>query len=156
MREVAGNIWELAQPGDCVGITTNGYFSPQTGKAVMGRGVALQAAQRYPNLPYVLGHFLKYGRGNSVRFVPGGQFGLFMFPVKHHWKERADLDLIDKSCRELHPALVEFPDCERTYWLPRPGCGNGSRDWETEVKPILMKHFEHRDNLIVVSLPEGF
>lgn len=59
---------------------------------------------------------------------------LASFPVKRHWREKADLELIERSARQL----VEIVE-NRSYAaavLPRPGCGNGSLSWEA-VRPVL-------------------
>ena len=45
MKEVTGNIWDY--PADIVCITTNGSTT-RNGSAVMGKGIALQAKERYP------------------------------------------------------------------------------------------------------------
>ena len=129
-REAYGNIWDM--DGDAICITTNGYIK-NNGEAVMGRGVALEAKQRFPDLAWQLG--LKIDEfGNHVQLIHLNPF-LYSFPVKHNWWERAELDLIERSAHELmsHIQSARFEH----VLLPRPGCGNGGRDWETEVKPIL-------------------
>lgn len=131
MIEIEGNIWNIKSDWKC--ITTNGRVS-YDGTAVMGRGVALQAKQRYPELPRILGkHIKEFGN------VPGllsytGQFSIWSFPVKHHWKEKADLNLIMRSVDLISQAADKFR-CNDII-IPRPGCGNGQLTWE-QVKPIV-------------------
>lgn len=56
-----GNLWNYAGKVDAICITTNGVTNTQ-GKAVMGRGCAKQATDRYPGIAYKLGKFIKeYG-----------------------------------------------------------------------------------------------
>lgn len=131
MIEIKGNIWEVK--ADCKCITTNGYIK-SNGEAVMGRGVALQAKQRYPELPAILaGHIRAYGNTPGL-LIYTGQFSICSFPVKHNWKEKADLDLINKSC------VLMLNKSDIFKWnkiiIPRPGCGNGQLDWK-DVKPIV-------------------
>ena len=64
MLEEKGNLWEL--DGDARCITTNGTIK-NDGRAVMGRGVALQAATLYPTLSLELGQFLN-DYGNVLAF----------------------------------------------------------------------------------------
>lgn len=49
MKEAQGDLWTLPAEFRC--ITTNGIWSKNTGEAVMGAGVALDAKRRYPDLP---------------------------------------------------------------------------------------------------------
>lgn len=128
MREVRGDLWELAPEMGAVCITTNGYVK-KNGEAVMGRGCALEAAQRFPSLPALLGEHLQLA-GNHVYVVyVKHEYDLVTFPVKHHWRQRASLDLIIRSANEL----VALADPKRMGWetilLPRPGCGNGGLSW---------------------------
>ena len=142
MKELTGDIWDYYDKGNWVVITTNGFVK-KNGEAVMGRGVAQQAKQRYPDLPKRLGDCLR-ALGNHVTLQPS--CGLLTFPVKHNWWEKADLELIEQSCKELRDmASVLKP----LIYLVRPGCSNGKRDWLTEVKPILEKYLD--DRFVVVE-----
>jgi hypothetical protein len=148
MIELAGNIWDLAQtpwPGAAtyIGITTNGYVK-KNGEAVMGRGVALQAKQRYPGLPEELGREITL-RGNRVFFWHSKH--LFNFPVKVTWDQPAKLDLIAESAATL--ATCARANGQIRFLLPRPGCGNGGLKW-VAVKPLLIGL---PDNVVIVSLP---
>jgi hypothetical protein len=116
----------------------------------MGRGVALEATQRFPGIRFQLGQLIET-KGNVVSYIdywapfsPASSkrgHHLVSFPVKHHWAEPADLQLINQSCIQL-VALLDSPKFRAlvksygTVVIPRPGCGNGKRDWEKEVKPI--------------------
>ena len=52
MKEVKGDIWK--SDCDIIAITTNGVVK-KNGELVMGRGIASQAKQRYPDIPKILG-----------------------------------------------------------------------------------------------------
>lgn len=126
-------------------IPTNGAVRAD-GVCVMGRGLAKQAAERYSEFPYYLGHEIKLF-GNHVYLDRCRK--MFSFPVKHHWSEPADLKLIARSVEELkelcrHSSLSIL---KTKIYLPRVGCGNGGRDWK-EVKPILRSL---SDDFIVVQ-----
>lgn len=144
------NLWDCDAPHVLLCITTNGYVKGN-GEAVMGRGCALQAKTRYPDLPELLGANIKL-TGNITRiFEPGvtpdlkGQ--LCSFPVKENWWEEADLELIEKSAKDL-VGLTNYFGFARVY-LPRPGCGNGKLDWDTQVRPILEPLLD--DRFIIVD-----
>lgn len=129
MIEITGNIWK--QSCDYRIITTNGYVK-SNGWAVMGRGVALQAARRFSNLPQELGLRIK-SFGNDVHLF--SDFNIITFPVKHNWYEIASISLIQKSTHQLI-VLIKTLGEDKIYCMTRPGCNNGRLKWE-DVKPII-------------------
>lgn len=62
MVEKQGDLW--TQSVDAICITTNGFVRGN-GMAVMGAGLAKQAAQRYPGIEFTLGYQIHQG-GNHV------------------------------------------------------------------------------------------
>ncbi len=154
MKEITGNIWNFHGKGNWIVITTNGNVKTN-GEAVMGKGIALQAKQRYPELPTELGLLL---REESPFWVfPFSKYKLFTFPTKHNWWEKSDVELIRQSVVRLE-ALSSFfsisPYTELNdvfpLYLVRLGCSNGQLDWE-DVKPVLEKYLD--DRFIVVERP---
>jgi hypothetical protein len=146
MLEANGDLWVL--PADARCITTNGYVKAD-GAAVMGRGCALEARERFPGVDMLLGHRITKA-GNHVHILPvdtRARWELVSFPVKHHWREKADLDLIARSCAEL-TELIEGEGWERVL-LPRPGCGNGQLSWEGEVRPLISYLLD--DRVVVID-----
>lgn len=166
MKELRINIWDVYDTGGVICITTNGYVR-YNGDAVMGRGTARQAAQRWRMLPQILGNLIK-ANGDIVQLI---RPRLLSFPVKptkgiatnqnvtQHWCHRypsgsivpgwamkASLSLIKDSLRQLD-TLRQQHNWKNVY-LPRPGCGAGELDWESQVKPLCEKH---GDWLIVVN-----
>jgi len=136
MREDMGNLWTY--PANAIVITTNGFVK-KNGEAVMGRGCAREAAIRYPDLPEKLGNSLNIS-GNKV-FHFWIREHILTMPVKHNWWEKADIELIKESAKQLieHADGWDF----KTIVCPRPGCGNGQLDWE-DVKPILSEIWDDR------------
>lgn len=155
MIEVRGDLWKLsavaaepAKPGHCLRlIATNGQ-TRRDGAAVMGRGCAQQARDMLPGIDYKLGELLrKYGnRPFRLTSLEDGSH-LCTFPVKHHWKEAADLDLIERSALQLVELVDRFE--YQTVFLPRPGCGNGQLSYE-QVRPVLEKILTG-DGFVIVS-----
>ena len=158
------NLWHIDKV-DAIGITTNGFVKCN-GCAVMGRGIALQAKQRYPGIDRRLGELLRQN-GNHVQIV-WEKPTIFSFPVKPasfkcrsldeivshaRYKYRigdvvpgflsvARLDIIERSAREL----VELSD--KMGWmrvaLNFPGIGAGelkTDDVKKVVEPILDNRF---------------
>lgn len=146
MIEVSGNLWTY--PADVRVITTNGFVK-NDGRAVMGRGCALEAAHRWPDLPKLLGRAI-LDHGNHVQLMPAssGILNLYTFPVKHNWWETADLDLILRSAHELVACVQDGLEALNiVVVIPRPGCGNGNLSWR-DVQPILADVLDDRFHVI--------
>jgi hypothetical protein len=144
MIEVCGDIWDYLGKG-VIAITTSGSVA-RSGRAVMGRGVASQAAVRFPDLPERLGLLV----GQSGNHVHDLGADIVSFPVEATAWECPDLRLISRSARELR----ELAD--RAGWqtvvVPRPGCGGGGLNWR-DVQPLLEECFD--DRFVVISAPAG-
>lgn len=134
MIEVYGNLWDF--PGiKC--ITTNGTIN-RFGEAVMGRGCALEAKKKYPLLAKELAESIRQD-GNNVHVF--SKYPLITFPVKHHWSDKADIELIKRSAIQLLGFSIMSDNPNEDIYLPRPGCGNGHLQWEDVklvIKPILI------------------
>ena len=151
MTERQVDIWEAARNADAVVITTNGSIKSNRA-AVMGRGVALEAKEKWPRLPHMLGQWLHLSdrAGPHLFVVPprslsNQPFAIVCFPVKFEWKMHAAPVLVARSLKELVDSAEMF-DWKRIV-LPRPGCGNGGLDWDRDVKPLCA---ELDDRFLVV------
>jgi len=148
MTEDLVDLWSFgADACDARCITTNGFIKTD-GRAVMGRGVALEACQRYIALRAIQGRALQTFGNVPTILLPDHRPVLVSFPVKHHWKEWADLALIAESARRL--VILANEQRWQRIVLPRPGCHNGHRSWEREVRSILRPMLD--DRFTVVSL----
>lgn len=142
MKEATGDLWAAHKKGNPICITTNGMVR-KDGACVMGRGIALQAAERWPAFPFKVGNSIR-AWGNHVQYFQ--EYNVFIFPVKHHWKDAADLALIRRSAEELKKQALK---CWDYIYLPRAGCGNGRLDWK-DVKPVLAEILD--DRFVVMQL----
>lgn len=150
MREVTGNLWFYQATVKV--ITTNGFVK-KNGECVMGRGCAKEARDMFPGVATLLGTLLTC-HGNHVHTLGsheepkngGGYFELLSFPVKHRWNEDADPQLIVQSAAEL-AAYVDAKYPNAVVVMPRPGCGNGSLNWE-DVKPLIEPILDDRFHII--------
>lgn len=136
MFEAVGDIWEQADLGAIIVITTNGSRT-RDGRAIFGRGVARQAAERFPGLADRLGRLLA-DQGNHV-FDLG--HGVVSFPVEETPWSLPDLRIIARSAQELRQ-LADDSGWQQIV-VPRPGCGGGGLAWQ-EVKPLLEAYFDDR------------
>jgi hypothetical protein len=141
--EVIGDLW--THPADARCVTTNGFVK-SNGAAVMGRGCAKQAMEMFPGIEFSLGQAIET-HGNHVNWiwVASDTPPILSFPVKHHWRERASLELIHQSAVEL---VVEADKQGfRTVVLPKPGCGNGNLLWH-DVRAVIYDILDDRFQVI--------
>lgn len=115
-------MWDVFHDTDVFMITTN-PIRRTDGAVVMGRGIALEAKTRYPQLPYDFGYNLeRYGN----KFV--GKIGeydgtpIWYFMVKDNWKYDADFGIISSS---IWTMKEHFKDSNKHIDLNFPGIGNG-------------------------------
>ncbi len=143
MKEIKGNIWDFHKKGHWIVITTNGTVKAN-GEAVMGRGIALQAKRRYPDIPKLLGENIRKYGNRPYQLFP---YRVITLPVKFHWRTKADLNLIREGLIQISDILFHFG--HKKVYMVRPGCGNGQLDWE-DVKPVLERFLG--DRFVIVHI----
>lgn len=133
-----GDMWSVFGKTDHFIITTNPIVR-KDGACVMGRGIAKQFAERYPQGPIDLGDEIKMHQNLGYELTYGvfGYYdnqGVYFFMVKDHWANKAKLRIIRDSAHHLKNAALGRPN-ER-YDLNFPGIGNGGLTRE-EVLPMI-------------------
>jgi hypothetical protein len=161
LKEAIIDLWDLCGRVDVMCITTNGTMK-KNGRAVMGRGCALEARTRFRDIDLHLGqliqeggnvpHFLGYVTAHKTFHLAGAEAELigfrhsqlWSFPVKHTWNQKADLQLIRWSAHLLREAMG---DSDVEVAIPRPGCGCGNLEWP-EVRWALSTLLDNRFTII--------
>jgi hypothetical protein len=134
MHEERGrNLWDFHATGAWIVIPTNLGWR-RNGTNVMGRGLALQAAQRYPDLPREYGQWCQ-NRGylDLVIWNTGEDKHLIMAPSKPldsenphlSWQQPADPELVKRSLTEIYDFACTHAE---DFGLPLLGTGNGGLD----------------------------
>lgn len=147
-RLAYGNMWSIWPKADLFLITTNGTVK-NNGALVMGAGIAKQAKQKWPKLPFVLGAAIKKYKGEPYHILVSPEYPknkLGCFQVKHHWADNADLGLIEQGVRSLNWWSTQHND--PNIHLNFPGIGNGKLNIDS-VWPIV-KHLQ--DNVVLWQL----
>lgn len=131
-----GNMLNHLDECDYACITTNSMVK-KDGRLVMGRGIAQQVRDSFPDIDLDFGKTIsmftkKLPKYNIIKCQTYKKF--IAFQVKYHWADKADLDLINNSCHTL-VQLSEF-EKGKTFFLNFPGIGNGQLSRE-EVLPIV-------------------
>lgn len=141
-----GNIFDsnkdvLVNPINCVG--------------VMGKGLALDFKNKYPNM------FLKYKEACSQgKVIPGklyyyiqdGKVKVLNFPTKNHWRNNSEisyiisgLDYFKKYYSKMKIESIAFPAL---------GCGNGKLNWDT-IGPLMYEKLKYIPIDIEIYAPFG-
>jgi hypothetical protein len=124
MRTLHGDLWSADATWRI--IPTN-LCVRCDGTAVMGAGVALQAARRSPNLSAALGKTIRNTHIWTHALVfhfPA--YALTWLPTKTDWRLPSDLGLIDRGLRQFVADLPSLPEAAPSpIALPLLGCGLG-------------------------------
>jgi hypothetical protein len=148
MKTYTGNIWDL-YPTHVIVITTNLTLNSE-GSNIMGKGLALQAKQRFKALPKFYGSWLR-GQTTLSGIITAraeeplyaARFNVICFPTKYHWRQPSDLRLIEQNCNWLVNFLWQNPDNKVALTIIGTGAGRLSK---TQVLPLLEKYFGRADN----------
>lgn len=150
MLEAEGDIWKLSGAKDAIVIPTNIGWRDRDGRAVMGAGLARDAARRFPALAVMYGKECQEQRERTpitvYRMNSAWCLALVLFPVKPllqgkpylSWQQPASVELIKAHLPALE-AIGSWPELqEGKIYVPSLGCGNGQLD-EEDVLPLLQK-----------------
>ena len=132
-------VQALVNPVNCVG--------------VMGKGLALQFKEAYPE------NFYEYKKACNEKIVqPGKMFTvatnnlvnpqyIINFPTKRHWKDNSRLDDIKLGLIALTIKIKQLNII--SIAIPPLGCGNGGLSWNV-VKSLIESAFEQMESTQVI------
>ena len=135
LKYVRGNIFcseceVLVNPVNCVG--------------VMGKGLALEFKQKYPDMfkSYQEVCKTKALRLGCPMFVKGADKSIVLFPTKYHWKEKSKIEAVKEGLEVFVRGHKKLGI--KSVAFPKLGCGLGGLDWE-EVRPIMEYYLSNLD-----------
>lgn len=117
---------------------------------VMGKGIALEFKNKYQAM---FDEYKNVCRRHEL--LHGGDLWLYdyvdvfiprkilCFATKEHWRNPSKIEWIERG-------LQQFVN-KYKYWnitsiaFPKLGCNNGGLNWETQVKPLMIKYLEPLD-----------
>lgn len=120
---------------------------------VMGKGIALQFKQAYPQM------FQEYVKAYKESKLEIGKMHIYQsdelvgpkyiinFPTKQHWRAPSKIEFIEKGLVDLVKVLDELNI--GSIAIPPLGCGNGGLEWK-QVQPLIVNAFKDKD--IIVNL----
>ena len=149
---VGTDVWELHEDGFWVLVPTN-MRRKKDGSAVMGAGLAKDAALRYPGLAAPYGRAL--GAGCPMMAFPSWR--LLLGPTKDDWRLPAKMGLVEQLLDRVAEWCRTHPG--EAVVVAAPGCGRGGlgygpvRDavvwrlaaYRVVLLPPLAAHVRHPD-----------
>ena len=147
MQYRSGDIWDLAKGCQGIVVVPTNTTIRKDGKAVMGAGMAKDAAERFPALSQKLATHIN--RWHERLYVDQD---VICLPTKRDWQQPSTIELVEQGCRELVELDRLFTMCsyKRLILLPKLGCGLGSLNWERQVRPVVDALLES-ERFILVS-----
>lgn len=136
-----GDMWSVFGKTDFFCITTNPVIR-KDGAVVMGRGIAKQMRDRFPDFAKHFGTRITEFRTEHeaaagphiLHLGPWDNQVCVAFMVKSHWADNADPEIIKESARVLGGLAKDNPKWR--FDLNFPGIGNGKLARE-DVLPLL-------------------
>ena len=114
--------------------------NPVNTVGVMGAGLALQFANKYPEMLNEYKLKCKDGTiGKGYLTKARGQL-IWQFPTKTHWINDSDYKQIINNM-EFFAEKVNESKFTGSIAFPRLGCGLGGLDWKS-VKQIILENFD--------------
>ncbi|HYP02286.1 MAG TPA: macro domain-containing protein [Pyrinomonadaceae bacterium] len=125
---------------------------------VMGKGIALQFKQAYPENYEAYRKACEHGEvqpGKMFVFITGQLYPRYIinFPTKRHWKGKARI-------KDIESGLADLIDVVRrreikSIAVPPLGCGNGGLRW-SDVRPLIEAAFAELPGVrVLLHAPDG-
>lgn len=134
------------------------YVNTVNTVGVMGKGIALQFKQAFPDV------FKQYAKDCKSGDVQVGKMHvvpvegltnpkhIINFPTKEHWRNPSSLCYIQDGLKDLVQVIQTLGI--NSIALPPLGCGNGGLDWSI-VRPLIIEALEPLSIDIHLYEPEG-
>jgi O-acetyl-ADP-ribose deacetylase (regulator of RNase III) len=131
----------LAKTGDIFDSQAHTLVNTVNCKGVMGKGLALEFARRYPDMYHeyreiCARHALRPG---ILHLYKNSHPWILNFPTKDHWRSPSRIDYIRNGLQFFVEHYSEWRVDSIAF--PRLGCGNGGLAW-SEVEPIMLEYLD--------------
>lgn len=134
MRFVTGNL--LSAPTQALVNTVNTV-------GVMGKGIALQFKEKFPDNFKVYEKLSRAGQMKIGKMLAvkentlEGERIIVNFPTKTEWFKKSQYSYIEEGLKDLVRVIDEYEI--KSIAIPPLGCGNGGLKWD-KVKTLLEKY----------------
>lgn len=133
--ERTGSIWDSGCQATVITVNTVG---------VMGKGIALEAKQRFPHIfkPYERACSRgELGIGNCIVMKTSEDHSVILLPTKKHWRDPSKYHYINVGVDVLMEAVDDYGF--DTIAVPALGCGNGGLDWKIVYGTLIHVLHDH-------------
>lgn len=137
----------IKSKGNLFSSNAEAYINTVNTVGVMGKGIALQFKERFPE------NYVAYRKAckedqvqigsmfvTKVEQIQGPKW-IINFPTKKHWKGKSKIEFIEKGLEDLINVIIEKDI--KSVAMPPLGAGNGGLEWET-VKEVIFKKLENK------------
>lgn len=120
---------------------------------VMGKGIALQFKERFPNNFKIYASACKKGEVAVGKLLVvkehtfHGDKLIINFPTKTEWFKESQYNYIESGLKELAKVIKNYQI--KSIAIPPLGCGNGGLKWE-KVKPLMDKYLSDLTDVNII------
>lgn len=126
--------------GNICDSTAQVIVNPVNLVGVMGKGLALEFKQKYPEMYKEYRCLCLNGqlKDMGLHLYKKSTPWILNFLTKFHWRNPSDLELIEQGLIVLAKNYQEWGI--HSIIFPKIGCGLGGLDWNRQVKPLIEKY----------------
>jgi O-acetyl-ADP-ribose deacetylase (regulator of RNase III) len=136
----------ILKSGDLLKAETDAIVNAVNCVGVMGKGIALQFKQKWPENFKVYKRACDEGRLRPGRMhvhdlgkLAGRPYFIINFPTKDHWRTESQIPWIEEGLIDLVRVVRELGI--QSIAIPPLGCGNGGLDWPV-VRSMIESAFQ--------------
>lgn len=158
-RDGITNMLEIVK-GNLLKASTDALVNTVNTEGVMGKGIALQFKQAYPDMYRAYERACETGQVklglmdvHDLGGLGGGARWIINFPTKGHWRAKSRLKDIEAGLVDLVSTVKRLEI--KSIAIPPLGCGYGGLRWE-DVYPMIQSAFVGlQDVQVLVYAPAG-
>lgn len=118
---------------------------------VMGKGIALEFKNKFPDMFVAYKKVCKQGGMHpgkvwiwqeTANIIENKKLhNVICFPTKEHWMNKSNIEWIESGLKSFVESTKRY-SYSGGVAFPKLGCNNGGLDWESQVKPLMIKYLE--------------
>jgi len=118
---------------------------------IMGKGLALQIKQKYPDC---LKDYEEACRDKRLKpesvlitYLVKEKINIVQFPTKAHWRDPSKYEYIEEGLKSFTIFLKNHNIQNVTIAIPKLGCGNGKLEWK-QVLTLIKQYLSEFDDIV--------